>query len=114
MSPAERHNLDLARARFACDAVAFAMGCEDNLLAPGRGSVSVALARQVAMYLTHVAFGLSIARVGIAFGRDRSTVAYACHSIEDRRDTAEFDDLLDQLEASLRAAPSPVPLKLAA
>jgi chromosomal replication initiation ATPase DnaA len=114
MSPKERLELDLARARFASDAVAFAMGCEQVLISDKRGNAATSLGRQIAMYLTHVAFGLSLARVAVAFARDRSTVAHACHVIEDRRDDASFDDLLDQLEASLRAAPNPVTLKLAA
>jgi chromosomal replication initiation ATPase DnaA len=84
------------------------------LLGPQRGSASVAFARQVAMYLTHVGFGLSLQRVGIAFARDRSTIAHACHAMEDRRDDAAFDDLLDQLEAAIRAVPTPSELKLAA
>jgi hypothetical protein len=114
MTPADRHHLDMARARFACDAVGFALQCDADLLGPQRGSASVALARQMAMYLTHVGFGLSLQRVGIAFARDRSTIAYACHAIEDRRDDVAFDDLLDQLEAAIRAIPTPSELKLAA
>jgi Bacterial dnaA protein helix-turn-helix len=108
MTPIQRNNLDHARARFACDAAAFALGCDAQLLIEGRGNAQVAFARQVAMYLTHVAFGLSLQRVATAFLRDRSTVAYACHAIEDRRDDPKLDDMLDQLEASLRAAPMPV------
>jgi chromosomal replication initiation ATPase DnaA len=114
MTPNERHHLDIARARFACDAAAFALGCKEDLLSHGRGSVHVSFARQVAMYLTHVAFGMSIQRVAIGFARDRSTVAYACHIIEDRRDDPSFDTILDQLEASLRAAPAPIVVKMAA
>jgi hypothetical protein len=114
MKPVDRHNLDLARARFACDAAAFALGCDEALLSDKRGDAHTAFARQVAMYLTHVAFGMSLQRVGFAFARDRSTVAYACHLIEDKRDDAALDELLDQLEASLRAAPSPTMLKMAA
>ena len=114
MKPMDRFNVDTARARFACDVAAFALGCSDPLLSLGRGGADVAFARQVAMYLTHVAFGMSLQRVGFAFARDRSTVAYACHLIEDRRDDAAFDNLLDQLETSLRAAPAPLSLKLAA
>jgi chromosomal replication initiation ATPase DnaA len=114
MSPKERLDLDIARARFACDAVAFAFGCDAHLQGTTRGTSATAFARQAAMYLTHVAFGMSLQRVAIAFARDRSTVSYACRTVEDRRDDAAFDDLLDQLEASLRAAPTPVPLKLAA
>ncbi len=115
MKPNDRNNADIARARFACDAASFALGCEDNLLTEGRGDMQMAFARQVAMYLTHVAFGMSLSRVAFAFARDRSTVAHACHLIEDRRDKPAFDNLLDQLEASLRAAPEPLAaLKLAA
>ncbi|GBF57544.1 chromosomal replication initiator protein DnaA [Candidatus Phycosocius bacilliformis] len=107
MKPDERHMLDCARARFACEAAAFALGIKGDLLVPDRGTAQHAFARQTAMYLTHVAFGLSLHRVAIAFGRDRSTVAYACHLIEDRRDDPHLDDMLDQLEAALRAAPAP-------
>jgi hypothetical protein len=114
MSPKERLDLDLARARFACEAVAFALGCDEAMLGERRGNAATSSSRQVAMYLTHVAFGLSLQRVAVAFARDRSTVAHACHVVEDRRDDASFDDLLDQLEASLRAAPTPTPLRLAA
>jgi Bacterial dnaA protein helix-turn-helix len=114
MKPLERHIFDAARARFACDAASFALGCEDNLLVQGRGGAKAAFARQVAMYLTHVAFGMSLQRVATAFARDRSTIAHACHVIEDRRDDASFDNLLDQLEAALRAAPSPIKLLMAA
>lgn len=72
-----------------------------------RGSASEALARQVAMYLCHVAFELSLARVASAFGRDRSTVAYACHAVEDRREEASFDRWIAELEGMLREAPPP-------
>ena len=66
-----------------------------------------AFGRQIAMYLAHVGFGLSMAEVGRAFGRDRTTVVHACHLIEDRRDEARFDQVLDHLEQAaiaLRAA----------
>lgn len=114
MTPTHRYTLDIARARFACDAAAFALGCHDCLLTQGRGTTEVAFARQVAMYLTHVAFGMSLQRVAFGFARDRSTIAHACHLIEDRRDEPAFDNMLDQLEASLRAAPPPMILKMAA
>ena len=78
----------------------------DLILARGRGSHEVCRARQVAMYLAHVGFGMSLARVAIAFGRDRSTVAHGCHLIEDRRDDPGFDAFMDQLEDGLRAVSS--------
>tara|TARA_R110000787_G_scaffold78883_9_gene172281 strand:- start:1502 stop:1726 length:225 start_codon:yes stop_codon:yes gene_type:complete len=54
-------------------------------------------ARHIAIYLTHVALGMSLARVARAFDRDRSTIAYACHLIEDKRDDTDFDGWLEQL-----------------
>jgi hypothetical protein len=63
-----------------------------------RGKAPVALARQVAMYLTHGACGLSFTDVGLVFGRDRTTVAHACRVVEDRRDDPVFDRALELLE----------------
>jgi chromosomal replication initiation ATPase DnaA len=63
-----------------------------------RGRARVALARQVAMYLAHVACGLSLTETGRLFGRDRTTVAHACGVVEDRRDDPVFDRALDLLE----------------
>lgn len=100
---------DAARARLASSLSGYVFGVDQtDLYAPTRGVQAVSLARQVAMYLTHVSFGLSLARVANAFVRDRSTVAHACHLIEDRRDDPAFDDMLEALEIAARAAPSPV------
>ncbi len=97
---------DAARARLAQQAVAFAFGERyEEIAAPTRRTRNAAHARQTAMYLAHIAFGMSLGRVAQAFGRDRSTVAYACRVIEDRREDGDFDDCLDQLEEFLRAAP---------
>jgi hypothetical protein len=63
-----------------------------------RGRPRVAFARQVAMYLAHVACGLSLTDVGQVFCRDRTTVAHACGLIEDRRDDPAFDRSLELLE----------------
>jgi hypothetical protein len=63
----------------------------------------VAFARQSAMYVAHVAFGLSYSEVGRAFGRDRTTAAYACRLIEDRRDDPAVDAVLASLENACRA-----------
>ncbi|ACT58922.1 helix-turn-helix domain-containing protein [Hirschia baltica] len=100
---------DAACARLASSLSGYVFGVSQNdLYAPTRGVQNVSLARQVAMYLTHVSFGLSLARVANAFLRDRSTVAYACHLIEDKRDDPAFDDMLEALESAARAAPAPV------
>jgi chromosomal replication initiation ATPase DnaA len=72
------------------------------LWAETRGNPSEAFARQVAMYLAHVGFGLSLKEVARLFARDRSTVAHACALVEDRRDATPFDRALDLLEGALR------------
>jgi len=71
-----------------------------------RGRAKVALARQVAMYLAHVACGLSLTDTGRLFGRDRTTVAHACSVVEDRRDDPLFDRALDLLEWAVSALTS--------
>jgi chromosomal replication initiation ATPase DnaA len=99
---------DAAAAQLAADVVGYALGVPpDNIVDDARGCSRTAYARQLAMYLCHVAFELSLSRVASAFGRDRSTVAHACHAIEDRRDENQFDLWISSLEAMLRAAPPP-------
>ncbi len=82
------------------EAVAMVYRIEKGLLGhPTRGRSRVAFARQVAMYLAHVTFGLTLTDVGRAFGRDRTTVSHACALVEDARDSPEFDRTLELLEA---------------
>ena len=73
----------------------------DELGARTRGSPRVAFARQVAMYLAHVACGLTLTEVGALFARDRTTVAHACGVVEDRRDDPELDGSLEHLESAV-------------
>jgi chromosomal replication initiation ATPase DnaA len=97
-----------AAARLAASVAGYALGVAvEEIVDRGRGSAGAAFARQVAMYLCHVAFEFSLARVASAFGRDRSTVAHACHVIEDRRDATDFDAWINTLEDMLRGAPTP-------
>jgi hypothetical protein len=90
---------DIAEAVVATALGRFPVGrfgpCPQAAPVPARAA---AFARQIAMYLAHVVFGLSMAEIGRAFGRDRTTVVHACHLIEDRRDEMRFDQLLDHLE----------------
>ncbi|MBX3493453.1 MAG: chromosomal replication initiator DnaA [Parvibaculum sp.] len=74
-----------------------------ELEAPTRRRAPVAEARQVAMYLTHVIFGISLSEVGRLYGRDRTTAGHACQRIEDRRDDPAFDRLLDALALTLES-----------
>jgi chromosomal replication initiation ATPase DnaA len=73
-----------------------------DLWSATRGRPQAAFARQVGMYLAHVACGLNLTEVGRLFARDRSTVAHACGLIEDLRDDGAFDRSLDLLEGVLR------------
>lgn len=97
--------LDEGHARLAVSMVEYALKLAPNsVLEQKRGTADTAYARQIAMYAVYVGFGISLARVANAFGRDRSTVAYACHQIEDRRDDPSLDDWLDVLDGVLKQA----------
>lgn len=72
------------------------------LLAHHRSTALVAQARQLAMYLAHVALGLPQTEVARAFRRDRTTVAHACRKIEDLRDRSAFDEDVSRLEHCVR------------
>ena len=75
-----------------------------------RGRRRVAFARQVAMYLAHVAWGLTLTEVGHVFARDRTTVAHACGLVEDSRDDPVFDRSLELLEGVMRTfSPASIP-----
>ncbi len=78
-------------------ATAFAVPLAE-LRAATRRPCAIAFARQSAMYLAHVVFGLTLTEVGRAFGRDRTTAAHACERVEDRRDDPVLDAVLQALE----------------
>jgi hypothetical protein len=54
--------------------------------------------RQIAMYVCHVVLGISLSDIGMSFGKDRTTVGYACNVVEDRRDDPGFDEFVSVLE----------------
>ncbi len=82
--------------------VAAALGIAvSELRGRSRGRAAAAFARQTAMYLAHVHFGISLSQVGRTFGRDRTTVAHACARVEDRRDDPKFERILGFLERAL-------------
>ncbi|AWC24932.1 helix-turn-helix domain-containing protein [Aminobacter sp. P9b] len=70
----------------------------------GRTGNDISRLRQIAMYVAHVVFRLSMREVGRGFGRDRTTVLYACHTVEDLRDDAEFDRIVALAERVAIAA----------
>ena len=73
----------------------------DDLRSPSRVG-HIALARQVAMYLAHIVFSMSMTEVGRGFGRDRSTACHAIQRVEAMRDDPELNRTLGWLEATLR------------
>lgn len=73
-----------------------------DILSKSRSQAHIAFARQVAMYLTHICCGLNLTQTGKLFKRDRTTVAYACSLVEDRRDEVNFDLTLDILEKTIK------------
>ena len=97
---------DRSAARLAADVASYALGVPvDDILDLRRGTTEIAFARQVAAYLCHVGFEMSLARIATAFGRDRSTIAHACHAIEDKREDAQFDLWIGGLETMLQQTP---------
>jgi hypothetical protein len=86
-----------------CDVVTLATAAAfavpvGELISTTRRTAYVAFARQSAMYLAHVTFGLNYSQVARAFGRDRTTAAHACQLIEERRDDPAVDAVLGSLE----------------
>jgi chromosomal replication initiation ATPase DnaA len=69
-----------------------------------RSNPRAALARQIAMYLSHIVLRMSFTQIGVAFGRNRSTACHALHHVENLRDDPELDRTLLQLETLLRQA----------
>lgn len=69
-----------------------------DLLDDRRGLAAVCEARQLAMYLVHVVLGRPQEAVGRLFGRRRTVVSYACHTIEDRRDAVALDEEIAVIE----------------
>lgn len=90
---------DTDRAYLAASLVGYALGVPaEAILAPGRGTEAASKARQISIYLLRTCMGISLSRSALAWQRDRTTIAYACAHIEERREDADFDDWLAQLE----------------
>lgn len=94
---AQRRTLVICRHVARCVAREFDVA-PDALMGSACRRQPLARARQVAMYLAHVLFGLSLEAIARAFGRDRTTVAYACRKIEDWRERAANERCLIRLE----------------
>jgi chromosomal replication initiation ATPase DnaA len=71
------------------------------IISRGRGNAAAAASRQLLMYLLHVHFGRQLIDVAKLVGRDRTTVAHACATVEDRREDPAFDEMVGRIEAAL-------------
>lgn len=70
----------------------------EAIRSPGQGARRLARARRIAIYLAHVAAGLSITGAGAAFARSRASAIEACRRVETERDgDRALDQLLDDL-----------------
>lgn len=94
--------LDNQKTDLLIDLVALATAVpREALKTRSRGEAETARARQIAMYLSHVSYGYSLAKVGALFGRDKSTVGHAVRQIEDLRDSDQFEEWIAELETVL-------------
>ena len=73
-----------------------------KLLRRTRGSGRAASARQLAIYLAHTLLGRQQDVVAELFGRDRSTIAHAVQTLEDRRDRKPLEAEIARIEAQLQ------------
>jgi hypothetical protein len=86
----------------------FAAACERDLPEGAARRRPRCHMRQIAMYLCHVVLSVPYQRIAVAFGRDRTTVVYACSVVEDRRDDAGYDRFVEQCERCIKAVFAPL------
>ncbi len=95
---------DRIKAGVAIHLVAARTGTQpDRMTRGGRLDPRTSKARWLAMYLSHVAFGWTLERVGHVFGLNRATAGAACRWAEEARDILAIDDLMTELEACIQA-----------
>ena len=93
---------DVEASQVAC-LVAEAHGVTvQELFHHSRSRAPIAATRQLAMYLMHVVLGRSLTEVGAFYGRDRTTVSYACGLVEDQRDLPAFEAEVCELERQIK------------
>jgi hypothetical protein len=68
--------------------------------------------QQISMYVCHVVLQLTMTEIGVAHGRDRTTVGHACARVEDRRDGRAFDQLISAVERVVNALFNPIGTRL--
>ena len=69
-----------------------------RLFAGGRGNKKESLARHITVYLLHTLLSLSYKEISFVFGKDRTSISYACRIIEDLRDDPRFEERMIAFE----------------
>ncbi len=104
-TPKRRDEISLELCECLIDIVAAVFSVSSKeLRKTGRSPLPASRVRQIAMYVAHVVLRMTMSDVGAGFGRDRTTVQHACQVIEDLRDDAEFDRLVQVVERVASAA----------
>lgn len=62
--------------------------------------------RHLVWYLANTVLGMRQAEIGRAFGLDRRTIRYGIARVEDARDAAEFNALVEEMESKLNRPPA--------
>lgn len=102
-APPDEHALELCEGMIDIAAALFNVSGKD-LRRAGRTALDVSRVRQITMYVAHVVLRLNRADIGRGFNRDRTTVAHACHQVEDLRDDEDFDRIVLMVERVALAA----------
>lgn len=94
---------DQVKAGLAIHLIAARTGAHPSQMT-GRGRMNPRAARPrwLAMYLSHVAYGWTLERVGHVFGVNRASVGAACRWVEDEREQRSIDDLMNDLEGCIQ------------
>ncbi len=103
LPPARRED-GVAHMRLATELVALAFGLPSSAIARRDRQHGVLLARRCCLYLLHTCCGMSVRALAGGFGMSRKTVMLALRRVEDWREDAAADALLQCLEEALRHA----------
>ncbi len=103
MPPARRED-GAAHMRLATELVALAFDLPSSAIARRDRQQGVLLARRCCLYLLHTCCGMSVRALAGGFGMSRKTVMLALRRVEDWREDAAADALLECLEEALRHA----------
>ena len=97
------HRDELQKIKILMQALTVCLGIPPADLEPRQVSRRAIRQRHFAIYLSHVALGLSQRLTGRLFARDRTTVRYICARVENLRDDPRIDRMLSAIEAAVLA-----------